>query len=276
MEIRRSFSCLVLCLWRGAQTARRNRNEEAALEAALETARSNTAALGEERAHAEHALRQEVARQEDLVVQSRELAAGQALQMRQRSGSLEAQLASSREENTRLKRDLDESRENFARLSAEARETDERARKEEARLNTVVEKLGGESAEARHVVLARVETLSSERERVVEDLSEKLEQVTKERDETTAHLKEVVDKLRWIQSKALEDGSVRPGRYRAMMYWESMKNVHADEGREGAAMATSWRTDHDESAFSRTIAAEHGADRAIAGMRMRRGGAVGA
>ena len=40
------------------------------------------------------------------------------------------------------------------------------------------------------------------------------------------------------------------------MYWESLKNAHADEP------STSWRTDEDASGISRVIALEHQMDRA--------------
>jgi len=116
-------------------------------------------------------------------------------------------------------------------------------------------------AAERERTLANVEALAVQRERAVAELREKLAATEKERDETTAHLHTVVDKLRWVQAKALQDGAVRPGRYRQFMYWESMKNVRVDEG------APSWRSDHDESGFSRVIASEHSIEREYAKLR---------
>ena len=99
--------------------------------------------------------------------------------------------------------------------------------------------------------------LANERERTVSSLTHQLAVVTKDRDETTKHLKEVIAKLRWLQGKALADGSVGAGRYRGMLYWESLKSAGADTKEEAGRDAISWRSDHDDSGFPRLISLEH-------------------
>lgn len=185
------------------------------------------------------------------------MAAGNAVVMNQQVTLLTAQLGTAREETERLKRELDEARDNFRRLSTQARDNESRLEGEAARLNAVVERLGGEAAESRSTMLGRIEALTTERERTVSDLAHKLAVVTADRDKTTKHLREVIDKLRWLQTKALSDGSVAPGRYRSMLYWESLKNAHADSKDESGRDAVSWRSDHDDSGLSRLIALEH-------------------
>ena len=146
-------------------------------------------------------------------------------------------------------------------LGAQSHATEQKLVTEAKRLNGIVERLGGEAAESRSTMLSRIEDMTRERERIVGELSMKLQATEAERDTTASKLRETVDKLRWVQKKALEDGSVRPGRYRAYMYYETLKNAQAEE------QATSWRTDGDTSALSAQIAVEHQTDAIKRGMQ---------
>jgi uncharacterized coiled-coil protein SlyX len=227
------------------------------LSSSLDASLSEAAALRATSEHEQATLREEVERQQALVVHSREMAAGNAVLMNGQVTTLTAQLNGAMCENERLKRELDEARSNFSVLGTRTRESESRLQVEQQRLNSVVERLGGEAAESRTVMLGRIEALTSEREKTVGNLSRQLAEVTADRDEKTKHLREVIDKLRWLQTKALADGSVPPGRHRSMLYWESLKSSSADVQEESGRDAVSWRTDHDDSGFSRLIALEH-------------------
>ena len=72
-------------------------------------------------------------------------------------------------------------------------------------------------------------------------------------------LSQALDKLRWLQSKALADGSVPHGRYRGMLYWESLKSSRAREG------SLSWRGDDDPSRMSRLVDMYHQMERGVRG-----------
>ena len=119
------------------------------------------------------------------------------------------------------------------------------------RLNAVVERLGGEAAESRSVMLARIEALTEERERTVGDLQKRLTDAERSKAESSHELATATQKMRNLSLKALSAGTVKTGRDRQQLYWESMKNAHARPD------AISWRTDKDESAMSRQIDLEH-------------------
>lgn len=246
-----------------AEWSRQQRSEAAQLTAALSAAREETSGLAAEGEHRQAMLREQVARQESLVMLSVENSASSAMVMSHQVNTLAEELKVCRSENGRLKRELDEARDNYSRLGAQARDADGRTQTETTRLNSVIERLGGEAAESRSTMLNRIEQLTQEREHTVAELSTKLEAVSDDRDHTAAELRQTVDKLRWLQSKALQSGSVRPGRYRQMIYWESMKNSHAEES------SASWRSDAEDSELSRNIALEHRLDTSFQRMTSR-------
>ena len=120
-----------------------------------------------------------------------------------------------------------------------------------ARLNAVVERLGGEAAESRSVMLGRIEALTEERERTVGELQKKLEHAEREKVESKHQLSTATQKMRNLSLKALASGSAKPGRDRQQLYWESMKNSNARPD------ALSWRTDKDDSNMSRQVDLDH-------------------
>ena len=146
---------------------------------------------------------------------------------------------------------LEESRDNYERLAAHTRATEEAMCKELARLNAVVERLGGEAAESRHEMLARIELLTTEREKTVSELTQRLADTELEMRTDKTRLTESLSKMRWLQQKAMDGGSVKTGRDRQHLYWESLKNSVTRDN------PISWRTDKDDSQLSRVIAQEH-------------------
>ena len=86
------------------------------------------------------------------------------------------------------------------------------------------------------------------------------------RTESTREMTGTIDKLRWLQSKAMgANGAVTPGRYRSMMYWENMKDGLASSPRGEREVMMSWRGDDDKSKMSQLVDLAHLQARATAG-----------
>lgn len=200
-------------------------------------------------AAAEHA--EELRRRDEATERERERTASASVLMGGHVADLASQLAQQQDETARLRRQLTESRDSHARLSASARETEQRLTAETVRLRAVVERLGGEAAESRSALLARIETLTLELLQREQQSAARLAEVEEERHFTERRMGETLSKLRWLQSKALEEGGARPGRYRTMLYWESLKNADAPPN------SMSWRSDLDKDSLSQVASLEH-------------------
>ena len=229
----------------------RQHEECASLKAELDAAHFELADLSSTSAHEQAALRDGVRKQQVAVTDAREAAAGAQVVMNAQLARLTHELGRTQGENERLRVQLEEARDNYARLAQRGRETEERLTHEMGRLNAVVERLGGERAEDRKVMVERLETLSREKEETVGELSSRLQRTGREKDDEIKGLKAEIERMRRLQKKVFDGGGVKPGKERMHLYWESLKNANARED------AISWRTDHDDSPLSRQIALEH-------------------
>ena len=234
-----------------AQDTKYQIDEVSRLDALLDQQRQERVATEAEVMTEHAALRSEVGRQEALVEHSRELAAGNAVVMRTQISALSNDNNKMKDENERLRRELEEARGNFARLGAHSREREVYLTSELARLNAVVERLGGEKAESRSEMLGRLEAVSGERERTVADLTSRLERSEAEREKMTTQLHDTLGKMRWLQSKALDSGTAKSGKHRNMMYYESLKNP------KKTAPHFSWRTENDGDKLSEQTRLQH-------------------
>ena len=217
----------------------------------LDAAREELAELSSTSAQEQAALREEVRRQEAAVAEARDAAAGSQVVMNAQLSRLAHDLSERARENERLRVQLDESRENYSRLAQRSRETEERLTHEMHRLNAVVERLGGEKAEDRKVMVERLETLTREKQETVTELTSRMAKMEREKDEEIRLLKTEIERMRRLQKKVFDGGGVKPGRDRMHLYWESLKNANAREN------ALSWRTEADDSPLSKQIALEH-------------------
>jgi uncharacterized coiled-coil protein SlyX/ribosomal protein L35 len=196
--------------------------EESSRQAALvEEAREQMASLQAAGAMEASALQEEVGRQEALVSHARQSAANSSLTLNRQLTLMSERIRKLELENETLLSEAEGARAELAGLGAHARETEARLTSETMRLSAVVERLGGEAVESRTELMARLEQVSTEREATVSDLSRRLEFSEAERQKTTTQLRETVDKMRWLQSKAISDGgSLKPGPHRQALYWE--------------------------------------------------------
>lgn len=241
-----------------AAQLRKQREEVAELTMMLEATQGQALTLQSQGQEEQRTLRDEMARREELVGRTQESAAANAVHAGAQIEHLSLELGHKDAENERLRRELEESRDNFARLSARSREEQSNFQRETARLQGLVEKLGGEAAESRASLVSRFEELTMEREAANASLRAQLDESEKSRSEVTAKLTHTIDKLRWLQTKALSSGVVRPGRFRSLFYWESLKSAHADQS------AISWRGDDDQTNMSQSVDLEHMKARASA------------
>ena len=114
------------------------------------------------------------------------------------------------------------------------------------------------AAEANTAQVVWLDRSVAEREAIIDALRDDFTKSEMLRRETTSQMQETIDRLRWLQSNALAaDGTPKRGRFRSMMYWESMKSCHANSPRWERDAMMSWRGDHDMSSFSNAIDLEH-------------------
>ena len=152
---------------------------------------------------------------------------------------------------------LSEQRDLYRQLAGDARDKEVMLTKEMARLNKVVERLGGEAAESRSTMVARMEELSIEKDRSTRELTQKVKTLETEHAAKTKELEETIGRLRMTQQKALANTAGMAGRDRQKLYWESMKNANADTMETTGRESLSWRTDKEKNAFQREIDLEH-------------------
>ena len=114
------------------------------------------------------------------------------------------------------------------------------------------------AAEANTAQVVWLDRIVAEREAIIDALRDDFTKSEMLRRETTSQMQETIDRLRWLQSNALAaDGTPKRGRFRSMMYWESMKSCHANSPRWEREAMMSWRGDHDMTSFSNAIDLEH-------------------
>ena len=114
------------------------------------------------------------------------------------------------------------------------------------------------AAESRKQTLAALERLVCDRDKTIQELRSNLKISEQLRRDTTRDMQSTIDKLRWLQSKALkQDGSAKSGRFRSMMYWENMKTCHASSPRADREVMLSWRGDDDQSKMTQQIDLAH-------------------
>ena len=194
------------------------------LKSEVEEARHQLMALSGEGAREEARLRNEADRYTEAAVRSRELAAGAELVTRARLAQLEEALASAGRDGDEIRLALDRSRAEYSRMSFEGRTREEQGEKEMVRLNALIERLGGEKAEDRAVMVERIEQLTRERDASVGELRGRIEQTTREGGEQAKTLRKEIEIMRALQRKCLQEGEVEPGRARSMFYLETLRD----------------------------------------------------
>ena len=198
----------------------------------LDEARHQLVAFSSSSGHEHAVLRDAARRQAEAAAQSRQLTADAHLKTRARSERLSEELVHAQAEGRRLRSELDETRESYSNLADRTRATEEHMSKEMVRLNGVVARLGGEKAEDRSVLLARIEALTSERERQVGALVQSMEQSEARRSTESRQLKRELYIMRRLQLKCLDGGAVAPGRRRSILYDEARAEAQS-MGEEG-------------------------------------------
>ena len=240
-----------------AEEGRARSKQHSELVTELDAAREEIERLRMTGDHERMAWEQEVKRHEGLLNTSREKAANDAVDLQGQLKKAQSELQESRDEKNDLMAQLSEQRDLYRQLAGDSRDKEVMLTKEMARLNKVVERLGGEAAESRSTMVARMEELSIEKDRSTRELTQKVKTLETEHAAKTKELEETIGRLRMTQQKALANTAGMAGRDRQKLYWESMKNANADTMETTGRESLSWRTDKEKNAFQREIDLEH-------------------